>query len=101
DDFDVDHVGDSEGACVHSGLRAHPAFGTGQLPIVHEVVVERFVVGHEIEELEDSRAALRQVDGDGDGLGHVPHGMAMYHVVHSVGWPNGMCASGSSTRPST
>ena len=63
-----------ERARVDASSRPHASRRAGQLPVAHQVVVERLVVRHDIEEREHGVEVLRDVDGDDNWLRHVPHG---------------------------
>ena len=52
-DLDVDHVAHSHDPCGDTCPRSDATCRPGELPVVHEVVVERLVVGHHVEEVED------------------------------------------------
>ncbi len=66
---------DTEGAGVDPRLGSDAPRRSGQLPVAHEVVVERFVVGHDVEEFEDLLDVMVHVNGNGDRFRHVPDGV--------------------------
>jgi hypothetical protein len=73
DDLDVDGVRATGRAHVDARLAADPAIGAGVLPVLEDVVGERFVVGHDVEEVIDLVDRLWDVDSDLYRF-HVPHG---------------------------
>ena len=74
DDLDVDRIGASAGASTWTcALEPIPRSGPEYSQSLEDVVGERFVVGHHVEEVVDLLALLRDVDGRRDWF-HVPDG---------------------------